>query len=73
MKKKLIRPSELKQLKQWWIVFYSTGNVAHWSLSGTRKGAIEAFIDDSNYNWPTDSKKNGWFVGKVYVDFLLCK
>ncbi len=65
---KVIAPTNLKPLNQWWVVCYSSGNVAHWSISGTRKGCISAFLEGSNFKW-SDAPKNGWFAIKVNIKF----
>lgn len=64
------RPDKLKSLNGWWVVCYASGVVAQWSISGTRKGAISAFLEDSNFKWE-DSAEHGWYTMKVNIDFTI--
>lgn len=62
------KPIKLNQLTGWWVVCYNSGVVAHWSVCGTRKGAISNFLENSSYTWD-DAPNNGWYAMKVNISF----
>lgn len=65
---------KLSQLKKYWIVVFSNGNVAYWSIASTKRQCIEnylagiSFVGDSASYW-RQAQRRGAQCLRVNITF----